>query len=236
MDKNINSYWEKLIKETKHKVIGFINSISDTCDFFPIYPTELSEHELASIIKEYRENGYFYSGEDYQESDEANVPVLDNYRYVEFSRRGFGKLMAMVQKDYSLMGYTFFTEKCLLLEEEKKFPKKGLTEKVAHGSLDLEVTEKVFNIVKGIRINKINSFVLLPIDDLQGYYWTNDLLKLYYGGEVETAQVSIIAKFRSEKEFKEIMDENEYVTTLVSSFEPNRTYLFLDIYLLHLSD
>ena len=236
MSESSKAYWEKTIKDTKHKVIGFINGIWESTNFFPISPTELSDEEFAAIIKEYRENSYFYSGEEYQESLEANVPVLDNYRYVDFSRRGFGKMMALAQGDYSSMGYASYTEKCLLPEIEKKFPKKGLKEDITHGSLDLEVTEGHFNIIKDIRINKVNSFVLLPIDDSQGYYWTNDLLKLYYGGEVETAQVSIIAKFRSEEEFKEIMEVNEYVTTLVSPFEPNRTYLFLDIFLLHLND
>jgi len=147
-EENTKQYWENLIKTTKHKVIGYINTAYGSDLFLSMENGKLSHEEYAAIIKDYRKNGYFYSGEDFQDSGYDCTPVLDNYRWIDFSRRGFGGLIALSKGDYSEMGYCHYTESMFINPDDLKYPNGELNKGITRANSEIEIDDETYSLVK----------------------------------------------------------------------------------------
>ena len=204
-EQKYKDYMEGMVATTRRKVIGYINTAYGTDGFLPISAGDLTPEAYAAIIKDFRKNGYFFSGEDYQDSCYCCTPVLDNYYYVDFSRRGFGCLMARSKGDYSRMGYCHYTESMLLNEKSLKFPKGGLNKGVTRANSLITVSEKTFELAADVRKRRGKVLVAVPVGKREGYFWIGDGVRLVCGEKSLKGEVVAIVNFADEKRFNEYL-------------------------------
>ena len=182
--------WDKLVKTTTRRVIGYTNTAFGSDHFLGVSAGSLTKEEYAAILKDFRAHDYFYSGEDYQDSTFDCTPVLDDYRYVDFSRRGFAALIAEANGDFSPMGYCAFTEAEFFEEDEYVFPE------------GIEVDEKTFRYLEEADKDRTDTLVAVLVPEAEtGYYWENDGVTLQYGNEYATGMVFAIGKFASREDY-----------------------------------
>lgn len=195
-------YWENLIKTTKHKVIGYINTAYGSDLFLPMENGELTDEEYAAIIKDYKKNGYFYSGEDFQDSGYNCTPVLDNYRWIDFSRRGFGGLIAHSKGDYSEMGYCHYTESMFINREELKFPNGKINKGITHADNEIAINSETFDLIKKELKSQKGNLIAVPIQkDTKGFYWIGDGVTLCFCEKRIKAKVKGIINYNEKEEF-----------------------------------
>ncbi len=77
---------------------------------------EASFAAQAAIIDDIREHNYLFSGYDHQEA-RYGAPVLNDGRIRNFTRRGFGELMAEAYGYDSLFNYSRFTDRFPVSED-----------------------------------------------------------------------------------------------------------------------
>ena len=194
--------WEKRIQTTTRRVIGYTNTAFGSNHYMPVSAGDLSKDEYAAILKDFRAHDYFYSGEDYQDSTFDCTPVLDDYRYVDFSRRGFAALIAEANGDFSPMGYCAFTEAAFFEEDEYVFPEGGLHPDVERANSLIEVDEDTFRRLEEEDKSRTDTLVAVLVPEAEtGYYWENDGVTLQYGNEYATGMVFAIGKFASREEY-----------------------------------
>ena len=96
---------DKMSKTTPRRVIGWISDYSLSA------VRECEDDDLshyAAFFAYIKQNGYSFSGEQYQNLDAE--PLFDDYTYLSFSRRGFGYLMALAHGNIGRYDYAGFTE------------------------------------------------------------------------------------------------------------------------------
>lgn len=201
------NYWENLIKTTKHRVIGYINTACGSDLFLPLQNGKLSDEEYAAIIKDYRKNGYLYSGEDFQDSYNDCTPVLDNYRWIDFSRRGFGALIAKAKGDYSEMGYCHYTENMFINPDYIKYPKGGLNKGITRATNVIEINDETFSLISQQLKQEQKSLISVPIiKTKKEFYWINDGVTLCFNGKRIKAKIRGIACFNDKEEFVKFLE------------------------------
>ena len=206
-EENIKQYWENLIKTTKHKVIGYINTAYGSDYFLSMENGKLTDEEYAAIIKDYRKNGYFYSGEDFQDSGYDCTPVLDNYCWIDFSRRGFGGLIARSKGDYSEMGYCNYTENMFFDSKELKYPEGGLNKGITRAIKEIEIDIDTYDLVKNALKSQDNFLIAIPMPkQTNAFYWIDDGVTLVFNKKKIKAKVKGIANFNSSQEFKDFLE------------------------------
>jgi len=194
--------WDKLVETTPRRVIGYTNTAFGSNHFLSVSAGNLTKEEYAAILKDFRAHGYYYSGEDYQDSSRDCTPVLDDYRYVDFSRRGFGALIAEANGDFSPMGYCAFTEAEFFEEDEYVFPKGGLHPDVPHADSLIAVDEDTFRRFEEAEANSADTLVAVLVPEAEtGYYWDCDGVTLQCGEEYAGGMVFAIGKFASREEY-----------------------------------
>ena len=205
-EEDAKQYWENLIKTTNHKVIGYINTAYGSDLFMSMENGKLSDEEYAAIIKDYRKNGYMYSGEDFQDSGYDCTPVLDNYCWIDFSRRGFGGLIARSLGDYSEMGYSNYTESMFLNPKDLKFPKGGLNKGVTRATNEIEIDDDTFALIKKELKSTEGVLVVVPMPKIaNGFYWIDDGITICFGQKHIKAKVKGVVNFDNKDEFKEFL-------------------------------
>ena len=220
-------YWENLIKTTKHKVIGYTNTVYGSDHFIPITTGNLTDEEYAAIIKDYRKNGYLYSGEDYQDSLFDCTPVLDNYRCVDFSRRGFGGLIARSKGDYSEMGYCHYTEQMFINHNDLKFPKGGLNKGITRQTGKIDIDEEIYYLIKDERKNQSKALITIPLTNTNNaYYWIDDGVTLCFEDKIIKAKIRAIANYKNEEEFIKFI-ENRRIKCIFTAKILKKTPLLL---------
>ena len=199
-------YWEDLIRKSPNHVLGFTNASFGSDAFLPIEAGDLTDEEYASLIRLYRERGYFYSGEHYQESSYPVCPVMDNYRFVNFSRRGFGALIAHAKGDFSQMGYCHYTEAIFVEDEDLRYPENGLLNDRENGPREIEIDDEI----NGVLRNNDGFFggkrLFVPITAKAGYYWPGDRITLRYGEDSYDLEVEGIVCFKDHQEYLKFLD------------------------------
>ena len=106
---------DKMSKTTPRRVIGWISDYSLSA------VRECEDDDLshyAAFFAYIKQNGYSFSGEQYQNLDAE--PLFDDYTYLSFSRRGFGYLMALAHGNLGRYDYAGFTE--FALDDDSKTP------------------------------------------------------------------------------------------------------------------
>lgn len=205
-EEKYKEYIEGLIKTTKRKVIGYINTAYGTDKFLPISAGNLTDEEYAAVIRDIRKNGYLYTGEHYQDSSYPCTPVLDNYRWVDFSRRGFGGVMARARGDYSSMGYCHYTERMFINSKYLKFPDGELRKGLTRAQSTIEVDEKTFELAARERKKRSGVLVAVPIPkDEEGYFWIGDGIYLRFGETTFKGEVQGVINFDKESEFTDFL-------------------------------
>ena len=206
-EENTKQYWENLIKTTKHRVIGYINTAYGSDLFLSMENGQLSHEEYAAIIRDYRKNGYFYSGEDFQDSGYDCTPVLDNYRWIDFSRRGFGGLIALSKGDYSEMGYCHYTESMFINPDDLKYPNGELNKGITRANSEIEIDDETYSLVKKELKQQKGILIAVSIPkDTKGFYWIDDGITLRFNEKRIKAKIKGIANFNDKKEFEEFLE------------------------------
>lgn len=159
---------------------------------------DLNEEEWAALVSDVMAHDYLFAGEDHQESEEAVYPVLDDYRYHQLSRRGFGALMAEAHGDFSEFGYARYTESCLIEDKDRAFPNGGKTIEEENPPYSFEVTEEFLD--SFIEWNKDHNpcYMVLPLG--KGFYWLKDLVSLTYGNKKWSGTIEALHLFHSKEE------------------------------------
>ena len=82
---------------------------------------ELTFAKRNYLIDEIKREGYLFSGEDHQEEYPC-VPVFNDGKRYETSRRGWGRIMAEANGRYGLYDYIFYTENFSIPKEDRSYP------------------------------------------------------------------------------------------------------------------
>lgn len=141
-----------LAKKTKRRVIGwtycpFGGKLRENRDS--------SDEVYAAFIKDILDHGYLFSGEAYQ--DLEMEPVLDDYTYGSFTRRGFGAMMALCQGEHGFFSYASYSDEVEPWENSVR-PSAGLyPEYVLANENAIEVDEKTFADMKR-RSEEVDSY------------------------------------------------------------------------------
>ena len=219
------NYWEPLIASTQKKVIGYTNTAYGSSEFLPVEAGDITHEEYAAIVKDFRENGYFFSGEEYQDSCYDCTPVLENYRYVDFSRRGFGALIARSQSDYSLMGYSNYTEEACFDSEEVRYPLGGRKRDLKKGAKRIEINKHTADVFCEEIAAKSEKMIFVRVPETEkGFYWSGDKVFLTCGEETFEGIVKGVMIFCDVAEFEDFRErrrlncsawENEFASATV---------------------
>ena len=215
----VKAYWEELIRTSPHQVIGYTDAAYGSDRFLSMESGELSDEEYAALIRDFREHGYFYTGEDFQDSCRECAPVLDNYRWIDFSRRGFGRLVAEARGDYSAMGYCHYTEAIFYAEKDKRYPDGERNQGVAIPPLKLEIGRRTAAFLAKSKVFAERVWLALPFSkDAESHYWVGDVVTLSSNGYQEDWLVEGILEFRDESEYETYRDSRDI--TLVFTEDP----------------
>ena len=201
---------EEAMRTTPHRVIGYTNTDFGSDAFLPISAGDLSREQYAAVLKDFRAHGYFYSGQEYQDSCSDLTPVLDDYRYVEFSRRGFAALVAESLGDYSDMGYCGYTEAAFIEDEDRVYPVGGRYDDVPQAADRIEVDADTYAILAQEAAEPSGTLiaVLVPTDETR-FYWENDEITLVCNEQKIEATVRTIGIFASKNWYDWLQDARE---------------------------
>ena len=191
----------EMIAKTKRRVIGYANTDCGSDCFLPAQAGDLSYEEYAAIVKDYRLHDYFYSGEEYQDSFSACTPILDNYRYVVFSRRGFGAMIANVLGDFSPFGYCGYTESEFIDDSDRHYPEGGLYEDVPRANSAIQVDENTLSLLEEAKHHDSHFVAVLVPQEEKGYYWDQDEVVLTCGEQEVKAKVESVGYYMCEEEY-----------------------------------
>lgn len=190
---------EKEIAQCKRQVIGWMTSPGFSAAFLRKEDSE--EEEYDAVIRDIQQHGYLFAGEEHQDKeDEAVYPVLDDYRYHVFSRRGFGDLMAEAHGDFSEYGYARYTE-ARWPEEESRFPPKSKTlveEEPAH---EFELPDAEFDSFLSRYEYVSPCYFVLPLG--KGHYWLDEKITLKCKEKSWSGAIIALHCFQSREEFDE---------------------------------
>lgn len=146
----------------------------------------LPDEAYQAVVDDIREHGYLFTGEDYQDSNYC-TPVFNNYRMGNFSRRGFGGMMAEAHGHTDQYAYALYTDGWSIKEKKKKFPTGTKNKNIPDAPSIIEVSESVLE--RAIRETEepktdevcYLSYVFnLPIelDESKGYYFDGESVTL----------------------------------------------------------
>ena len=191
---------EEQAKSTPRRVIGWISdsslsSVRESKD-------EDNSH-YAAFFRYLKDNGYQFSGEQYQNLDAE--PLFDDYTYLSFSRRGFGYLMALVHGGIGRYDYAGYTEFPLGGEAETPHVDaiKGI-EVVSEIELDAHENEIYAKDVEPrLEIGESPRLILTRRVDKDLYYWPDGIV--YVHGDCYEYQK--IARIENEQERNQILEE-----------------------------
>ena len=83
--------------------ISYSDTEKENCKYQDL-PNELFKEAFDAVVKDAKERGYQFSGQEHQNTDWC-VPVLDNKYYLTCSCRVWGDIMARAHDDYDELGY-----------------------------------------------------------------------------------------------------------------------------------
>ena len=185
---------------TPRKVIGWIS------DYSLSTVNESEDEDLshyAAMFAYLKENGYSFSGEQYQNFDAE--PLFDDYTYLSFSRRGFGYLMALIHGNIGRYDYAGFTE--FPWGDHSLTPSLGSLQGI-NVATDIELDKRQSEIFEKeieqlIEAGKSPRFALSlePRNDL--YYWPDGIV--FVRGE--SCQYEKIALVKDEEDKKKQIEE-----------------------------
>ena len=202
-------YWNGLVEKTPRRVLGWVSAPFGTHDFLAKGNGTLTDEEYAAILKDIREHNYLFMGEDHQDSCEPCNPVLDDYRHVSFSRRGFGGVMAYAYGDFSNYGYANYTESMFLDEKKKRYPPRKKTIVEENPPYEIEISSDKLLQLKGLlqKANRRDGYALFRLDFVQKtHYWVGDALVITDGKESLYVGIQAILNFESREEFDSVLD------------------------------
>lgn len=111
------SYWNELRKNTKRKVIGWV----DPC----MHPKfgEQNDAKVAALINDIAEHDYFFGGDDIE-----LVPMFEDGTCLDFSSSGWGEIEALANNMGGDFDYSMFKNSSLL-KPPFRMPKEGMYKK-----------------------------------------------------------------------------------------------------------
>lgn len=196
--------FEENLDKCQSHVLGWINASNGTS--CALNHGQLSEDEYLAIVKDIREHGYLFSGEDHQNAGEPCNPVLEDYTYVDFSVRGWGGVMADARGDFEEMAYTSYTG-WHDLPGDKVFPPFASTYKEKKPQNEFKVThdiiEGLLNIAQAKEEGERYAYLFFAPFPSQGHYWFGDQIKL---SDEETTLIALIEGiyiFNNKEDFEE---------------------------------
>ena len=113
-----NAYWDKMRKETKHRVVGWVAYADDLYD----YANDKDGSYSAAVINDIVEHDCLFAGEVID-----LVPVFEDHTFTNFSSRGWGHIMAISKGETEEMDYVSYTF-APYLDEHSRMPEEGFYE------------------------------------------------------------------------------------------------------------
>ena len=200
-----------LAKETKRKIIGWA--------YYPyggklLINKEKSDEVYAAVVKDVIEHGYLFSGEAFQTLD--MFPVLEDYTYVDFSRRGFGALMALCHDEHGPFAYAAYSDEVEPWEDTVT-PDAGLYPELSLANEDpIEIDGEIFDdiIAKAEESHDLDeALYLLPVPLPEGkYYFLNEAiyLKSKRDGQVNWFMLRLIQIHEANTPLSEGVNEESF--------------------------
>ncbi len=195
---------EKEIAECKRKVLGWAVTPFQSLAF--LKKDFEDDEENTAVIADIRRHGYCFAGQDHQEREqEAVYPILDDYRYHSFSRRGFGDLMAEAHGVFSEFGYARYTEASLIEDQDLSFPPKTKTLEEDNPPFEFDLLEDAFDAFVAWNQERNPCYFVLPLG--QGHYWLNDVITLRCGEKKWSGKIKALHCFQSREELDEYYED-----------------------------
>ena len=194
------------------------------------------DESYCAFLRDVLEHGYSMTGERYQ--NEELEPVLDDYTWGDFSRRGFGRLMALAAGEHGDFDYAGHMED--LGDEDVVIPTEGLYPEMKHASLKLPVSKETYGEIFSLPKNDDFSAViyLLPIPLPNGeYYFPDDRITLLDQEGVRSSVFRLHSILRCRKDqtvesvaedAREKFEENQYYFQ-EPNFDIENGYLLLGL-------
>jgi len=141
---------------------------------------EATPAQIFAIIQEIKDKKYFFVGEDHQDGNNT-VPVLSNGKKYLFTRRGWGKLMAIATNHFGPYDYASYTD--IVSRDYFKYRKKPSNNDIAQGTKvkKLSILNETFKIeVKEDEFLSIleSEKIGLPYEKPYGFLDKNDFVVL----------------------------------------------------------
>lgn len=130
----------------KKRVIGW--DWYDEDRFLPVKDGVITEEVWDAVLRDVKEHGYLFTGEDQQEEPYC-CPVMNDYRIARFSRRGFARIMALAHGETGEYDYAGYMEREFIAEKDKVLPdgKANYDERISDRTWELTVSRETFEII-----------------------------------------------------------------------------------------
>lgn len=162
-DKARDELVQKLNKKSRHRVIGYTKAgrfIESEEDYDSYY---------IALLQDIRKHQYLFTGDEMDA-----VPVFEDYTTLDFSTRGWGKVIADSQLETDLMAYTNYTDAMFFQSSMLNFPdQKSYARRKSQGVLLPEIYYGLEEAVrKASSKNYAGGLFLVPLEK-EGFrfYW-----------------------------------------------------------------
>lgn len=199
---------EEKSKTTPRRVIGWISDAS----LSTVKETkDEDDSHYAAFFRYLKDNGYQFSGEQYQNLDAE--PLFDDYTYLSFSRRGFGYLMALVHGGVGRYDYAGYTE--FPMGGEAETPRLNSLEGIKVVSeIELDAHENEIyarDVEPQLEIGESPRLILTRRVDKDLYYWPDGIV--YVRGDTYEYQKTALIQNEQERDqiLEELNEAGEYI-------------------------
>lgn len=190
----------ELAKTTPRRVIGW---------FYRPYGQleEINKRDpeaYAAIVKDVMDHHYLCSGEEYQ--DDELEPVLDNYKFVSFTQRGFAQLMADADGLVQPHASTMYTQREFIMKSHT--PSSGIYPDVKEASHEIEIPQAFFDVANELMDTESDESLCYscPVPmPREGVYYLGQtlLLETQNMGDFEFFEIKGIRLIQNKKEYIE---------------------------------
>lgn len=222
------------------KIIGW--STYDLNQFVGANSKDITDELINVIVEEVKNGGYFFTGQDHQDSYNC-APVTDDYKIVRLTRRSFAAIIAMSQ-GLPDSQYVHFTDYEMIDRKKVVFPSRGIKQFYDDKGKPLRSESKMVNVPYNVfeqikkcfydncnddyyRIIKNETcFVAAISDSSYNYYWIGDdvSIKTEDGrclSDLKVKRILNIKSFEAFEDFISNIDNNfvydeQYIKDMIS--------------------